>query len=52
MKDAGFWHTDIFVLFPAGGDTKELAVEKGTKAPEGAATGAKLAEPPITGEVC
>ena len=28
------------MLFPAGGDTKEFAVEKETKAPEGAATGA------------
>jgi len=40
LKDAGFRHTDISVLFPAGGDTKEFAVEKETKAPEGAATGA------------
>ena len=40
LKDAGFRHTDISVLFPAGGDTKEFAVEKETKAPEGAVTGA------------
>lgn len=40
LKDAGFRHTDISVLFPADGDTKEFAVEKETKAPEGAATGA------------
>lgn len=42
LKDAGFRHTDISVLFPAGGDTdtKEFAIEKETKAPEGAATGA------------
>ncbi|MCA1788985.1 MAG: DUF3341 domain-containing protein [Thioalkalivibrio sp.] len=40
LKDAGFRHTDISVLFPAGADTKEFAVEKETKAPEGAATGA------------
>lgn len=40
LKSAGFRHTDISVLFPAGGDTKEFAVEKETKAPEGAATGA------------
>lgn len=40
LKQAGFRHTDISVLFPAGGDTKEFAVEKETKAPEGAATGA------------
>jgi hypothetical protein len=40
LKDAGFRHTDISVLFPAGGDTREFAVEKETKAPEGATTGA------------
>jgi len=40
LKDAGFRHTDISVLFPAGDETKEFAVEKETKAPEGAATGA------------
>ena len=40
LKEAGFRHSDISVLFPAGGDTKEFAVEKETKAPEGAATGA------------
>ena len=39
LKDAGFRHSDISVLFPAGGDTKEFAIEKETKAPEGAATG-------------
>lgn len=40
LKDAGFRHTDISVLFPAGGGTKEFAVKKGTKAPEGASKGA------------
>ena len=40
LKDAGFRNTDISVLFPAGGGTKEFAVEKETKAPEGAAAGA------------
>jgi hypothetical protein len=40
LKDAGFRHSDISVLFSAGGDTKEFAVEKEAKAPEGAATGA------------
>lgn len=40
LKDAGFRYADISVLFPAGDDTKEFAVEKETKAPEGAATGA------------
>lgn len=40
LKDAGFRHSDISVLFPAGGDTHEFAVDKQTKAPEGTATGA------------
>ena len=40
LKDAGFRNTDISVLFPEGKGTKEFAVEKETKAPEGAATGA------------
>jgi Protein of unknown function (DUF3341) len=40
LKDAGFRNTDISVLFPDSGGTKEFAVEKETKAPEGAATGA------------
>jgi len=39
LKDAGFRNTDISVLFSEGGGTKEFAVEKETKAPEGAATG-------------
>ena len=40
LKNAGFRQADISVLFPAGGDTKEFAVNKETKAPEGIATGA------------
>lgn len=40
LKVAGFRNDDISVLFPQGGGTKEFALEKDTKAPEGAATGA------------
>ncbi len=40
LKTAGFLNTDISVLFPESAGTKDFAVEKGTKAPEGAATGA------------
>lgn len=40
LKDAGFRNTDISVLFPENAGTKDFAHEKGTKAPEGAATGA------------
>ena len=40
LKDAGFRNEDISVLLPESGGTKEFAVEKETKAPEGAATGA------------
>lgn len=40
LKSAGFRNSDISVLFPQGGGTKEFAVEKETKAPEGATTGA------------
>ena len=40
LKAAGFRNTDISVLFPENVGTKDFAVEKGTKAPEGAATGA------------
>ena len=40
LKNAGFRNSDISVLFPQGGGTKEFAVEKETKAPEGATTGA------------
>jgi hypothetical protein len=40
FKEAGFRNMDISVLFPEGGGTKDFAVEKETKAPEGAAAGA------------
>jgi hypothetical protein len=40
MKMDGFRNTDISVLFPQGGGTKDFAHEKNTKAPEGATTGA------------
>lgn len=40
LKEAGFRTTDISVLFPENVGNKELAHEKATKSPEGAATGA------------
>src|SRR6202166_4929628 len=40
LPAAGFRNTDISVLFPENVGTKDFAVKKGTKAPEGAATGA------------
>jgi hypothetical protein len=40
LKEAGFRNEDISVLLPESGGTKEFAVEKETKAPEGAAAGA------------
>jgi hypothetical protein len=40
FKDAGFQQSDISVLLPENLGSKELATEKNTKAPEGAATGA------------
>jgi len=40
LKAAGYRNTDISVLFPENVGTKDFAVEKGTKAPEGATTGA------------
>jgi Protein of unknown function (DUF3341) len=40
LKAAGFRNTDISVLFSENAGTKDFAVQKGTKAPEGAATGA------------
>jgi hypothetical protein len=40
LRAAGFRATDISVLFPENVGTKELAHEKHTKAPEGAAAGA------------
>jgi hypothetical protein len=40
LKAGGFRNTDISVLFPENLGTKDFAVKKETKAPEGAATGA------------
>jgi hypothetical protein len=40
MKREGFRNVDISVLFPHNEGTKDFALEKGTKAPEGAAAGA------------
>jgi hypothetical protein len=40
LRVAGFRETDISVLFPENKGTKDFAMEKGTKAPEGATTGA------------
>jgi hypothetical protein len=40
LKDDGFSNNDISVLFPDKTGTRDFAVEKGTKAPEGAAAGA------------
>jgi len=40
LQRHGFRSTDISVLFPANQGTKDFAHEKGTKAPEGGATGA------------
>lgn len=40
LKVAGYPNTDISVLFPHDETTKEFAAEKGTKAPDGAMTGA------------
>lgn len=40
LRQSGFRNTDISVLFPFNEGTKDFAVEKGTKAPEGATTGA------------
>ena len=40
LKANGFRNTDISVLFPENVGNKDLAVDKATKAPEGAATGA------------
>ena len=40
LKDAGYRNEDISVLFPENVGTKDFAHEKGTKAPEGMATGA------------
>jgi hypothetical protein len=40
LRGAGFRNTDISVLMPENVGSKDLAHEKNTKAPEGAATGA------------
>jgi hypothetical protein len=40
MKRDGFRNADMSVLFPYNEGTKDFALEKGTKAPEGAAAGA------------
>jgi hypothetical protein len=40
LKTAGFRNTDVSVLFADSRGTKDFAHTKGTKAPEGAATGA------------
>jgi hypothetical protein len=40
MKREGFRNADISVLFPYNEGTKDFALKKGTKAPEGAAAGA------------
>src|ERR1700730_1183636 len=40
LRANGFRNTDLSVLFPENAGTKEFAHEKGTKAPERAATGA------------
>jgi hypothetical protein len=39
MRAAGFRNADISALLPENAGTKDFAVEKNTKAPEGAATG-------------
>src|SRR6266516_928974 len=40
LRTDGFRNTDISVMFPENVGTKDFAHEKGTKAPEGATTGA------------
>jgi len=40
MRHAGFRNTDISALFPDNAGTKDFAVEKNTKAPEGVTAGA------------
>lgn len=39
LRNAGFRNTDISVLFPDNEGTKDLAIQKETKAPEGATAG-------------
>ena len=40
LKLAGFRNTDVSILFPENEGTKDLAMTRSTKAPEGAAAGA------------
>ena len=40
LKLAGFRSTDISILFPDNTGTKDLALERNSKAPEGTAAGA------------
>src|SRR5438045_7262224 len=40
LKNAGYRNTDISVLLPENEGTKDFAVHKDTKAPEGTTTGA------------
>ena len=40
LRDAGFSNSDVSVLLPENLGSRELATEKGSKAPEGAAVGA------------
>jgi hypothetical protein len=40
LKLAGFRNTDVSILFPENAGTKDLALERHTKAPEGTAAGA------------
>jgi Heat induced stress protein YflT domain len=42
LKLSGFRSTDISILFPDNAGTKDLALERNTKAPEGTAAGASL----------
>ena len=40
LRTEGFRNTDVSVLFPDNKGTKDFAIEKNTKAPEGTAAGA------------
>jgi hypothetical protein len=39
LENAGFATSDVSVLFPGAGESRDFAIEKGTKAPEGAVAG-------------
>ncbi len=39
LKNAGFAASDVSALLPEGDQTKQFAIEKGTKAPDGATAG-------------